>query len=424
MTPDRPAPVQLLDLAQPVFPAEVQPIIDMMTEMGSVLSLDPERLRHEAREATGLDDFGPGDGGFGERLEVLCTALTEEAGLSPAGVTASYGLLGGLLKNRLLIEDLCRRHPEILDVPIERPLIICGLPRTGTTHLHNMIAADPTMRSLPYWESLEPVLAEAEAPGPGQPDPRWARTESAVDLINGAMPHFRRMHEMTVDHIHEEIQLLAIDLSTMLLETTALMPSWRDYYLSHDQTPSYAYLKKILQVMTWQRGGRRWTLKSPQHLEQFGPLTAVFPDATFVVTHRDPVSVTVSLTTMVAYTARLSVAHIDPVAIGAYWSERVETMLRACVRDRDLLPPERTIDIRFDQFMADDLATVQEIYALAGEPMTPERRADIDAYLAGHPRGRYGTITYDPAALGLDPEERRRALAFYRDRFDLPWEGP
>jgi hypothetical protein len=127
---------------------------------------------------------------------------------------------------------------------------------------------------------------------------------------------------------------------------------------------------------------------------------------------------------MVAYTARLSVAHIDPVAIGAYWSERVETMLRACVRDRDLLPPERTIDIRFDQFMADDLATVQEIYALAGEPMTPGRRADIDAYLAGHPRGRYGTITYDPAALGLDPEERRRALAFYRDRFDLPWEGP
>ena len=102
------------------------------------------------------------------------------------------------------------------------------------------------------------------------------------------MPYFKRMHEMTVDHVHEEIQLLAIDVSTMLFETLSLLPSWRDSYRATDQTPCYEYLRTILKVLQWLRGGSRWVLKSPQHLEQFGPLRATFPDATFVVTHRDP----------------------------------------------------------------------------------------------------------------------------------------
>ena len=108
------------------------------------------------------------------------------------------------------------------------------------------------------------------------------------------MPYFNRMHEMTVDHVHEEIQLLAIDFSSMLFETISPMPSWRDHYLSRDQRPSYGYMKRILQVLQWLRGGTRWMLKSPQHLEQFPALLATFPDATFVLTHRDPVSVTAS----------------------------------------------------------------------------------------------------------------------------------
>ena len=124
------------------------------------------------------------------------------------------------------------------------------------------------------------------------------------------------MHEMTTWHVHEEIQLLAIDFSTMLFETVAPMPSWRDYYQSHDQTSSYRYLRKILQVLQFLRGGERWVLKSPQHLEQFGPLSTVFPDATYVVTHRDPVAVTVSLCTMIAYSARLSADDLDPPASG------------------------------------------------------------------------------------------------------------
>jgi len=126
---------------------------------------------------------------------------------------------------------------------------------TGTTHLHNLMSADATLRSLPYWESLEPVLPESEQPAPGEPDPRIARTAVALDFVNTTMPYFKRMHEMTVDHVHEEIQLLAIDFSTMLFETTSAMPSWRDYYLTHDQTPHYEYMRTVLKVLQWLRGG-------------------------------------------------------------------------------------------------------------------------------------------------------------------------
>ena len=415
MTASRPAEIDLDDLAEPRFSDEVEPVLAMMAEAGAGLTLHPGAMLAQAAAETGLDDFG--DPAFRGRLDLLCTSLLTEAGLDPRGVAAQQALIVGLLRNRLLIEDVIRRHPEITEVEIERPVVICGLPRTGTTHLHNLMSADPALRSLPYWESLEPVLAEGDRPGPGQADPRLARTEQAVWMINTAMPDFKRMHEMTVDHVHEEIQLLAIDFSTMLFETIAPMPSWRDYYLAHDQRPSYAYLKRVLQVLQWSRGGSRWVLKSPQHLEQFPALYDTFPDATFVVTHRDPVSVTASMTTMLAYGARMSRDHVDLENIGRYWAARLETMLRRCVDERDVLPAEQSIDVRFDEFMADDLAMVGRIYALAGQPLTDDGLAAMAAFMAEHPRGRYGSVRYDLGRFGLDPAERRRALGFYVERF-------
>ena len=167
----------------------------------------------------------------------------------------------------------------------------------------------------------------------------------------------------------------------------------------------------------------RWVLKSPQHLEQFGPLSTVFPDATFVVTHRDPVSVTASLTTMMSYLARLNLETVDPKFVGGYWADRLETMLRACVRDRDLLPAERSIDVRFNEFMADDVGMVERIYAIAEQPFTGDVGAALDAFMQTHPRGRHGGVVYDLAEFGLDRAERRRALQFYVDRFDLELEG-
>jgi hypothetical protein len=415
---ERPKSVRIDDLANPRFPDAIQPVVASMAEMAAPIQIEPDWLMATAVEQTGLDDFG--DDGFMERLDVFCRALREEANLGVVGKVTQGGQLMQFLKNRLLIEDLIKRHPEINDVEITAPIIICGLPRTGTTHLHNLMSADPELRYLPYWEALEPVLAESERDA--DPDPRLARTELALWFTNGCLPYFKRMHEMTLHHAHEEIQLLAVDLSSMLLETTAPCAMWRDYYMAHDQTPVYAYMKRILKVLQWSRGPERWVLKSPQHMEQFGPLLATFPDATFVVTHRDPVSVTASATTMLAYTTRMTTDEPDPQAIAAYWSERLEGMLRATVRDRDLLPASQTIDVHFDEFMADDIAMVERIYALAGQPMSDASRQAMNDFMTANPRGRHGGVIYDLAELGIDADERRKALDFYVERFGVTIE--
>jgi hypothetical protein len=419
--PERPPSISIDDLVEPRFTDEVRAVLDLMGEAGATVDLRPEMLMATAVAETGLDDFGSDD--FVERLDVLCWSLRHEAELNDAGLLAQSLLLTGLLRNRLLVEDLVARHPEILDVPIASPIIICGLPRTGTTHLHNLMSADPALRSLPYWESLEPVLAEAEQPTDGRADPRIARCDAALGFVNGAMPEFKRMHEMTVDHVHEEIQLLAIDISSMLFETIAPMPTWRDHYLARDQRPSYAYLRKILQALQWLRGGDRWVLKSPQHIEQFPALMATFPDAVFVVTHRDPVAVTSSMVTMLGYSARLGQDRVDPVRIGGYWADRLERMLAACAADRHLLPADRSIDVPFDRFMADDLGMVRRIYELAGQPTTDRSEAAMITFMADHPRGRHGGVRYDLGQFGIDRGELAASMAFYVDRFGVTVEG-
>jgi hypothetical protein len=201
------------------------------------------------------------------------------------------------------------------------------------------------------------------------------------------------------------------------------MPTWRDYYLSHDQRSSYAYLVKVLKVLQWLRGGTRWVLKSPQHLEQFPALAETFPDATFVVTHRDPVSVTTSMVTMLAYTARLTRDRVDLEGIGRYWADRLEIMLGRCADQHNVLPTERTIDVHFDEFMRDDMAMVARVYELAGQPLDTPARSAMEGFMAEHPRGKFGTIEYDLRQFGLDAGERREALAFYTDRFGVSMES-
>ena len=225
----------------------------------------------------------------------------------------------------------------------------------------------------------------------------------ALSFLDAAMPYFKRMHEMTVEHTHEEIQLLAIDFSTMLFETTAPMPTWRDDYLARDQRPSYAYLLRVLKVLQWLRGGTRWVLKSPQHLEQFPALVDTFPDATFVVTHRDPVSVTASMVTMIAYSARLTRDRVDVEGIGHYWADRLERMLGRCAAERDVLPAAQTIDVHFDEFMADDLAMVGRVYDLAG-PAARRARAGRHGGLHGRapPGPATARVAYDLGQFGLD----------------------
>lgn len=411
MSTSRPAPIALTDLAHPVYPAAAQPIRDGLAAYGQTLTLTPEALLAAATERTALSDFG--DPAFRERLELLCTSLRDEAGLSDTGRAIVVEQLIGNLVNRLRLEALIGEHPEIEQVPVSRPIIICGLPRTGTTHLHNLLAADPALRHLPYWESLEPF------PTPGEPDPqaRQDRCAAGLGLVDAILPEFKRMHDMTVEHAHEEIQLLANDISGMYFETTYRVPSFAAHYRAHDQTPSYRYLKRSLQALQWLRGGTRWVLKSPQHLEQFPALLATFPDATFVLTHRDPVAVTVSMTTMISYAARMATAEPDPVRLSSYWADRVDDLLNGCLRDRDLLPADQSVDIRFDDFMADESDTLARIYELAGQPFDDTVRAHMADFLAAHPRGRHGAVDYRAADLGLDPAAVAERFSAYRKRF-------
>lgn len=408
----RPAAIRFTDLANPVYPEAAKPMLEGLAVYGATLELTPLAMLSAATERTGLDDFG--DPAFRERLDVLCASLSEEAGLSDVGVAVAFEQLVGNLVNRLRLEALIAAHPAIEDITIDRPIIICGLPRTGTTHLHNLMAADPNLRHLPYWESLEPFPAPDEA---DDDQPRRDRCAAGVDLINTVMPEFKRMHDMTVEHAHEEIQLLANDFSTMLFETTYYLPSFAAYYKAHDQGPSYAYLKRSLKALQFLRGGTRWVLKSPQHLEQFPTLYATFPDATFVLTHRDPVEVTRSMATMVAYASRMGAAHPDPHRIGRYWLGRAEDLFNGCVRDRDVLPAEQSIDVRFTDFMADEQGTLASIYQLAGQPYDAGVRTAMARFIAEHPRGRYGEVIYDLADVGLDAGQVAGRLRDYRERF-------
>ena len=407
------AAIRLEDLAKPRFGPEAQQILDMMAAMAPQCPLDADALHARASADTGLHDFGAGD--YRERLDVYLAALREIDGLHAAGVVNFYGQLLQLLKNRLLFTDLLRRHPEIDDIELQPPVVIAGLPRTGTTHLHNLLAAPPTFRTMPYWESVEPFPLPAEAGV--EPDPRRARMDVAVAVINTVMPHFPLMHEMTTEHVHEEIQLLANDFSTMFFETLADVPRWRDYYHAHDQTPHYEYLARQLKAMQFLRGGRRWLLKSPQHLEQVPVLDRVFPGRIVVFTHRDPVPVALSMIAMITYSARMHRTPVPVHQIAASWIDRLEQMLTALVRDRDTIGPQRSVDIRFDDFMANELGVAEHVYALACEPFTEEARTAIAGYLAGHQRGRLGNVETSWEMFGLTEEGLRARFAPYVERF-------
>ena len=399
----RPAPVRIDDLAEPRYSDEVRAILDFMEEAGSQLTLEPAALMAAATAETGLDDFGADD--FVERLDVLCRAMREEGGFNGAGILQQHTFILGLLKNRLLIEDLVAappRDPRRARSPPRSSS--AGCPGPGTTHLHNLMSADPALRSLPYWESLEPVLAEREQPAPGAPDPRLERTAMALSFLDVAMPYFKRMHEMTVEHTHEEIQLLAIDFSTMLFETTAPMPTWRDDYLARDQRPSYAYLLQ---------GAPGAAVAARRHAlgAQVAPAPRAVPGPRRHLPRRhlrrhpprpglgDGVD---------GHDARLlGPAHPRPGRPRGHGRTTGRTASSACCAAAPTTatscPADQTIDVHFDEFMADDLAMVARVYDLAGQPLDERARASMAAFMAEHPRGQLRHRRVRPGAVRPRP---------------------
>ena len=386
-------------------------------------SMTVDQVLDAARAATGLSDFGAPD--FKERLGLWLQSIAEDKGLTGLGRGGLFQDCIRLASNRLKVEALLKRHPEILDIKIDRPIIIAGLPRSGTTHLVNIISADSRLRHMPLWESQEPVpsVADIEAVKRGETDPRFVRARDGWGQFEAILPYMPAMHEMAPDHTHEEIELQAIDFGSYNLEWLSRPHRWRENYYATDQTPRYAYSKKVLQILTWYKGPNRWVLKSPQHMEQLAAMKNVFPDATLVITHRDPLAVIQSAVTMLAYGDRIRRNPADPHATAGYWIDRIEHLLRACVNQRAFWDKHQSMDVLFHEYMKDENAVLRKVYEVADLPMTAQAEAEMKAYIAANPRGKHGRVQYDLAGdFGVDIKQLRDRFQFYFDKFPVERE--
>ena len=409
--------IRIEDLAQPVLDEGQKAALAHADSLDIDLSVGA--VEAAATEQTGLDDWGPED--WKERLGVWFDEMNADDNRTNFGRLTLFNDTVRYATTRLRIRALLAAHPEIHDQKIERPIIVVGLPRSGTTHLVNLIAADQRLRSMPLWEGQEPVPDPEERPGPDGIDPRWKRCNAIWERMRTASPLIAAMHPMEPDHIHEELEFMLPDFTSYNLEWIAQAPRWRDYYLAHDQTPHYqGALLTGLKILQWVKPRERWVLKCPQHLEQLGPLMQTFPDATIVMTHRDPISVIQSAITMMTYSARMGYRHVDPQWYLEYWHDRVHRLLTASVRDRALLPSGRTIDVPFHEFMADDLGMIEKIYEVAELPMTNEARAQLKGYIEDHPRGKHGQVVYDLRAdFDAEPAALREIFDFYFQQFPV-----
>jgi hypothetical protein len=415
-----PHDIHIDDMADPVLTQAIAAARQGDPDHPDRLSVEQVLARATAA-ADGLTDFGA-DQSFRERMAVALQAWDEDEGLTRGGRITLLQHMVRVMANRLRIEDIVKRHPEIFDIVIDRPLFIAGLPRSGTTHLVNWLARDERLRSLTLWESEEPV--PAHVPAPGDVDPRQARSAELWGAFEAMLPHMAAMHGMDAASIHEDNELLYMDLNCYSWEYQSRIPRWIDHYFAHDRTPSYAYEKKVLQVLTWHRGPNRWLLKSPQHMENLAAIKQVFPDATMVITHRDPIAVLRSLTTMVGYCDRIRRDPVDPPALGRLWLDRIERLLRACVDQREAWGPEQSADILFHEYMADQEKVMRQVYALAGLDLTPEVERQLLGYLDENPRNKHGKVIYDlEGTFGIDEAEARRRFAFYYERYPVRLEN-
>jgi Sulfotransferase family len=410
--------IHLTDLAHPIL-NEI--------ERATVASAPPMDLTETlilaaAQAETGLSDFGPDD--FRARLSIWLQALNEDTGQNDFGRASTAQSLIRFAANRLKIENLIKLKPEILDVKTDRPIIIAGLPRSGTTHLVNSLAKHPDLRSMELWESNEPVpLPSEQSWASDDSNPRYVRSNDVWHVMNNVLEHWSAMHEWAPGHVHEECELQSFDFSSYMLDWFARVPLWQTYYTAHDQTPHYLYAKKVMQIMTWYKGPNRWVMKSPPNMENLPALFNAYPDATVAITHRDPIAVLQSAITMMAYLDRLRRKQADLPGLANYWINRIERLLRKCVEDRDSVPKNQVIDVMFHDYMANPRGVADALCARADLSITPVAGRALDAYLADNQRHKHGRVIYDLSKdFDVDIARLRQRFQFYYDRFPVERE--
>jgi hypothetical protein len=403
----------------PVLPEEQRRALE--AEESEPLDLSVNAVLAAAEARTGLNDFGSRD--FETRLGRLLGEVEADPNVWRSYKAQFFEQCVSAAANRLRNHAFLKRHPEIGDIRVEQPIIIVGLPRSGTTHLENLIAADRRLRHLPVWLGYQAVPQPGEQPGPDGRDPRWVRAQQRWERMR-SNPIMEAMHEHSPDHACGENELQMPDFATYQWEWMADVPKWRDFYYAEDQTPHYEYGRTMLKAIAFQLpSDRRWMMKGNQHSEQLPALNRVYPDATIVMTHRDPLAILQSVLTMRGLYVLASQKKPDIAGHVAYWTDRIEHMLRAYMRDMSSLPDSRRVDLLFQDVMADDVGSAQKVLEAADLPANRESAKDLREYMEHHPRGRAGRVVYDLAGnFGLDIGALRERFRFYTDRFPVRLE--
>jgi hypothetical protein len=380
-------------------------------------SLDEDALLAAARAKTGLDDFGPDD--FREGLRALLASLESEARLTTLGRIAARGQILSLLENRLQLLDHRKRHPEIAREEIRRPLFVLGLPRTGTTILYGLLAQDPAHRSPLAWEVAFPCPPPETATYAS--DPRIARADAQFEQLKKLAPGFDAIHPMAGALPQECVAIFAHEFKSVQFQAAFDVPAYQAWLEAQDMRSTYRYHREFLQHLQSRCPGERWVLKTPGHLPTIDVLLDEYPDAMIVQTHRDPLEVIGSVSSLECILRGAGSDAIDPHAIGsqqvALWSRQIAMGMRA---RRDSGRTDCFHDVHFREFLADPIGCVRTIYDHFSLPLSEEAEARMRAFLADNARDKHGVHRYALADFGIDPREATRHFDVYYEAFGIP----
>jgi len=378
----------------------------------------PERAELAARACAeaGLTDFG--DPWLFEHLDALIPLLNSEAELSPSGVGVASGMITRALVNRLRFIDLLKRHPEIDDEQVHVAAVVVGLPRTGSTMLHRILASSPGMTGVRWYECQNYVPFPGEARG--QPEPRREAARQILDYMLKTIPDLMSIHPMDIDQPDEELIVLGQLFSSTMIEGTYHVPGFAQWLTTHDRERPYHDLKRILKALQWQdpsRAGKQWILKTPGHLMGLDGIDRVFPEAVVVMTHRDPVETMPSYCSMEYSLYRMVSDTITKEQVAAYCIPRWQQLLDMFIDARGRLGDKRFVDVNYRELTKRPIEVGSEVLRRAGVTVTPEIRAGMEQWIEANRREDRAPHRYTLQDFGLTEAELQARFANYRARF-------
>jgi hypothetical protein len=383
--------------------------------------LNADAIVEQAMKTTGLQEFDSDS--YREGLEVFVRDFNNgiAKGLyTDAGIERVRGDCVHYLSNRLKVWDYLKQNPELLDRPIERPVFVMGIPRTGTTLLSNLLAADPARRSPLEWEIDEPVPPATTATL--KTDPRaLARLERERAML-AAHPEAGRIYRSSAIYPHECVWYLAHDFKTLMIESKGVLPEYREFIFNADMTSAYAWHRKFLQTLQHKAPGV-WNLKMPSHALHLEYLIKEYPDARLIWTHRDPISATASLCSIISMSHRMLMGRIDTEWLAEDYPWQAQQHAERIMDFRDRHGENRVIDVHYADMLNDPMRTMRTLYDRLGDEFTPEAEAGIQAWLDDNPQDKFGKHEYKLAQYGLTQEQLEPMFARYLSRYDIAREG-